>query len=508
MADLAPESSDQKGLEMAAPRDQGSVAQANLTKEQPMQISHTDVLAAIPEFNELVTVIQRHFSLSPEEAVTRQATFERELREHTLRLERGVHARDFERMDVDVQGIVVDGARYARRSGKTTGHYMTLAGKIEVPRSTYRRRGGHGGETVAALDLRLGLLEGHWTPTAAEVATTFMASCPSAEAASLLKTAGTMSPSSSHLDRVTKLVGDRWEARRVEFEAEVRAAESLDLPSPSQVSHLVLSLDGIMVPMKDAPRTPGQGKKDQGPKGHKEAACGTVTLQGAKGERLRTIRFGRMPESHKRVLHQQLADELRVLVARYPNAAVVAVADGAHENWRIIEAISEELGCQITQRLDYFHAAQHVVEGLRAADAGDEAIDAWCSRLKGEAGVIEPLISELGFLSMETGRRAVEQSLNYFLNNAHRVDYAEAAQLKQPIGSGVQEAACKTLVAQRMKRSGMSWRNRGGQAVLTLRGLAQSDRLGHAWDALRPTLPTHFQVDTERKRKRPARAAS
>ena len=37
------------------------------------------------------------------------------------------------------------------------------------------------------------------------------------------------------------------------------------------------------------------------------------------------------------------------------------------------------------------------------------------------------------------------------------------------IGSGVVEAANKTLVTQRMKRSGMRWPIVGGQAVLTFR---------------------------------------
>ena len=54
--------------------------------------------------------------------------------------------------------------------------------------------------------------------------------------------------------------------------------------------------------------------------------------------------------------------------------------------------------------------------------------------------------------------------------------YAEAAQRGLPIGSGVMEAACKTLATERLKRSGMRWREAGGQAILTLRGWAQSDR--------------------------------
>ena len=52
------------------------------------------------------------------------------------------------------------------------------------------------------------------------------------------------------------------------------------------------------------------------------------------------------------------------------------------------------------------------------------------------------------------------------------------------IGSGVVEAACKTLVVQRLKRSGMRWRIVGGQAVLTFRALIKSGLFDQAWAAL------------------------
>jgi hypothetical protein len=38
-----------------------------------------------------------------------------------------------------------------------------------------------------------------------------------------------------------------------------------------------------------------------------------------------------------------------------------------------------------------------------------------------------------------------------------------------PIGSGITEAACKTVFTQRLKRSGMSWTREGGQVILDLR---------------------------------------
>ena len=61
------------------------------------------------------------------------------------------------------------------------------------------------------------------------------------------------------------------------------------------------------------------------------------------------------------------------------------------------------------------------------------------------------------------------------------MDYARLRAQNLPIGSGVIEATCKTLVTQRMKRSGQRWTNDGGQAILTFRALAQSDRFDAAW---------------------------
>ena len=65
--------------------------------------------------------------------------------------------------------------------------------------------------------------------------------------------------------------------------------------------------------------------------------------------------------------------------------------------------------------------------------------------------------------------------------------YATWSRAHLPIGSGVTEAACKTLVTQRMKHSGMRWRHAGGQAILTLRSWAQSERFDRGWELLAAT---------------------
>jgi hypothetical protein len=65
--------------------------------------------------------------------------------------------------------------------------------------------------------------------------------------------------------------------------------------------------------------------------------------------------------------------------------------------------------------------------------------------------------------------------------------YASLARRHLPIGSGIVEAACKTLVTQRLKRSGMRWRHDGGQAILNLRGFEQSARFDRAWSLIANT---------------------
>ena len=49
------------------------------------------------------------------------------------------------------------------------------------------------------------------------------------------------------------------------------------------------------------------------------------------------------------------------------------------------------------------------------------------------------------------------------------MDYQGYKQRGLPLGSGVTEAACKTVFTQRFKRSGMRWQRDSGQVILDLR---------------------------------------
>ena len=66
-------------------------------------------------------------------------------------------------------------------------------------------------------------------------------------------------------------------------------------------------------------------------------------------------------------------------------------------------------------------------------------------------------------------------------NNRHRMDYPRYQANGWLIGSGHIEAACKAVVGQRLKGSGMRWWAEGADAVCHLRALFKSGAA--VWEA-------------------------
>jgi hypothetical protein len=120
-----------------------------------------------------------------------------------------------------------------------------------------------------------------------------------------------------------------------------------------------------------------------------------------------------------------------------------------------------------------------VAEAALPKSADKTARQRWlheqCHRLKHELDAAKALLGEMQCLPTTglntTQRERLESAITYFNNHHHKMDYANALQNHWPIGSGVTEAACKTLVKQRLCRSGMRWKEKGAAVVLSLRAL-------------------------------------
>ena len=254
-----------------------------------------------------------------------------------------------------------------------------------------------------------------------------------------------------------------------EWEPALRAQEE----EVAGAAVLAVSLDGVMVPMKDGQReakreqSRQEGKQTRGPAGCREVGCGTVSHYDGQGERLRTVRYGRMPESKKPTLKRQLAAEVENAFRQQPNFRVVKVACGALDHW---EFLAKELPPGI-EVVDFFHAAEPLrrafdsIYGEASPKAKAKAEEYRQLMLDAEDGVGK-VIRTLTYHRRRKPRCAtLEKELQYFRRNRSRMDYARLRAQNLPIGSGVIEATCKTLVTQRMKRSGQRWTIDGGQAI-------------------------------------------
>jgi hypothetical protein len=471
-----------------------------------MSVSHISDAVQTPALWRLTSFIrQQHQQWQERETPPDFERFERELHEHVMALERDLLTAELKRYDATADEISVEGVSY-RPSVESTQTYISAAGAIEVSRHLYRPS-GRSSKSICPLELQAGIIAGLWTPRAARQGAFAMAHLTPRESAMLFEEIGGMSPSASTLDRLPKTLSARFESQRIVWEESLRASETV----PEEVVMLAVSLDGVMAPMAkaeiDAEGATGAVAPEGGEDGcgqspakrhYREASCGTVSLYDAEGQRRSTIRYGRMPESKKVTLCAQLEAECQSIMALRPDLKVVKLADGAEENWRFLDSL--DLGLNAVQAVqvetvsitDFYHAAEHLKQACDLIwGAGSVTSKVEFARLrellKEDRQGVNKVISRLRYRAR--GRRGqtrdeLEKEIAYFRHQRHRMAYAAYRQAKLPIGSGVVEAACKTLVSSRLKRSGMRWTRAGGQAILTLRSVIQSERWQRAWSLI------------------------
>ncbi len=433
---------------------------------------------------------------SSSEPVDDMEDFERELHEYFVAAEREVLAEELARLDVDLPAVTI-GGKLCRRVVRCEETYVSAAGPVRVMRTLYR--GGQAEErTLCPLELRAGIVEGRWTPLAARQVAFVVAHLTPQEGEDLFRELGNMRPSKSSLDRLPKQLGECWEAERARFEAMLRAQGTV----PLEAVTVAVSLDGVMVPMKDGGRAQkrdeakAQGKHTCGPAGHSEVGCGTLSFYDGDGDRLSTVRVARMPERHKASLKTMLTQEIETVLRQRPDLTLVKLADGARDNWTYLSAALPP-GVEL---IDFYHACEHLKGAFDAAYGENSPkskaqFEKYRYILRDEQAGVEKIIRALSHLRDSHARKKkLATELAYFRRHRHRMHYAEAQAQNLPIGSGVVEAACKTLATQRMKRSGMRWRHRGGQAILTFRALHQSERFERAWKLLSDTYKRTVEI--------------
>jgi hypothetical protein len=425
------------------------------------------------------------------------AEFERELHARVMELERDVIAAEMAQLDVDAEAVLIEGKLH-RRVLRRSQTYVTSAGEVVVERTLYKDRTDDDGRAVSPMELTLGIVGDFWTPRAAQQALWVVTQMTPKKAEELFERIGNMAPSKSSLDRLPKLIAERWEGQRETFEEALRDG----LAIPEGTASIAVSLDGVLAPMEDAAVTErrteaaAEGRVTKGPLGYREVGCATVSFCDEKGDLLGAIRMARAPEPKKATLKRMLAKEVTAVLHARPDLKLLKIADGAADNWEFLSRALPEG----EEAVDFFHATEHLHVAVAAA-YGDGTLqtqhryEALREALRDKEGGVERVIGALRYLATKHPRRPkIRQALGYFRGHRARMNYATLKQQGLMIGSGVVEAACKTLVTQRLKNSGMRWSQAGAQAILTPRGWDQSERFDNAWALVAATFHAEVTV--------------
>src|SRR5512142_1537226 len=221
-----------------------------------------------------------------------------------------------------------------------------------------------------------------------------------------------------------------------------------------------------------------------GEDGWRETMVGTLSFYDREGERQHTVYLAATPEFGKAKFLGRLEAEIDRAKAKSPDARYVGIADGAKGNWEFLGRHTE---VQVT---DFWHAVEYLGKAAVVRYRGQpRARKAWldeaCQRLKHEPGGAGWVLKRLRSLARERpwakGDEDVRRAITYFANQseAGRMDYASRVAAREPIGSGVTEAACEVIGKQRLCGSGMKWTESGAAVVLSLRALSYTPE---RWD--------------------------
>jgi hypothetical protein len=184
------------------------------------------------------------------------------------------------------------------------------------------------------------------------------------------------------------------------------------------------------------------------------------------------------------------ADKMEDLIALYGELGdhLVFLSDGAPwiKNW-IADAFPNAISI-----LDYFHASEHLYTFTESYFKDKEVAKEWAKEqqtLLLESQIIK-VIENIKTLA-GTDNEAAENLIAYYQSNIERMDYKRYKQIGCGIiGSGAIESAHRTVIQERMKKSGQRWSEDGAQNMLNLR----VTKMNGQWSQIIKLVKTNFKA--------------
>ena len=343
-------------------------------------------------------------------------------------------------------------------------------------------------------DTALGLEESAgYSPAVQDMAALLASKMPVADASAVLEHLTGVKLPRATLDREAKRQGERAQRLRTQLDQQA-ATEKQQLELTLEPYQMILQLDAWNIRERD-----GWGRSaalrragDEPERWHwvYTGTCFRLDHRGhsAGGRPIITERgFVATREGLDGLREQMHAEALRRGLGQAASALVMG--DGAVWIWRL----ADDRWPQARQRLDFYHAAQHLVAVGRAIFGEDKGrFTAWLKplvrQLKNDSSVkvIRQLDAALAALPDGATARSVGKEVAYFREHQDRMDYRAGQRAGQPIGSGPVEATCRQYQC-RFKRPGQFWSRTGDESLLCLETFWRNGR----WHLLFPHSSFH-----------------
>jgi len=394
------------------------------------------------------------------------------------------------------------GGGYRRLNRKTrNAHVATLFGTIELRRYGYRYWHRDTPEkTIFPLEIQLGLVGGA-TPALAEAAARYLAETGATQAAVLarLKQQHCVSWGAERLRTVTAELSHAMDQFREQYQVDKilellqQAADSKGRCKPV----LAVGRDGVSL-------------REYRYRFFEVATAATVTVYDRRGRRLGTVYLAFSPELGQHEMTEQLTGLVESILRSWqgPLPRLCYVTDAGESETKYYRTVLKPMRHPRTgERLDwhrivdYYHASERIwtmAEALFGSGKKNELrARRWARRMcrllkkpNGPSRVLHSAAAIRGGLEnlSESREKDYQRAYNYIRLRTKFMQYSDYKARHLPIGSGVTEAACKTIFAQRLKLSGMRWSKAGAQTILNLRVIL----LSGIWDGVyRALLDSH-----------------
>jgi hypothetical protein len=284
------------------------------------------------------------------------------------------------------------------------------------------------------------------------------------------------------IERVAEEVGRRMDLWSMEnLYKTVKPTED----SEEAVPIMYISFDGTGVPIQRKELKGRKGKQPDGTAKTREVKLGCVFTQTTcdkDGNPIRdpdsTTYTGAIESSTEFGLRIYKEARTRGL---FQAGKVAVLSDGARYNKTIVETHFP----QATLIIDLYHALErlHDLATLLLPEPQRQNREKeWRQLLDG--GDVEDLIDVIREHLPRNGKRRKEglTAIEYFRENAESMRYKEFRKQGFFIGSGVIEAGCRTLIGQRLKKSGMFSSVAGANAIIASRCCQFSHRFESFWE--------------------------